>query len=88
MEEKLENLEVIPSLKWLLTEALSDSGRGDMFLQGILNNFLHREMDLQSRNAQEEFMVDVTKTLVLHNREVRRKLTDITKTHVSPIVKI
>lgn len=83
-------MEVIPSLRWLIEEALSDTGKGDFFLQSILNQFLHQERNdqIRTRDSQEKFMKEVTKTYILHNREVREKLKKVSSMYAEPVLKI
>lgn len=89
LEEKLQKMEVIPSLRWLIEESLSDTGSSDFFLQSILNQFLHQERNgqISTRDSQENFMKEVTKTYILHNREVRDRLKKVSSMYANPIVK-
>lgn len=81
-------MEIVPSLRWLIEEALSDSGRSDFFLQAILNKFLQMERKNQAftRDSQEKFMVEVTKTYVLHNRELRENLKKYAEKYAEPVM--
>ena len=76
---------VISSLKWIVEEANSDSGRGDIFLQAIFNKILHEKIYIRSWDKQEEFIRETLQTLVLHNREIRKRFADVSKRFAEPV---
>ena len=73
----LDKKTIIAPLRYLLEEAQTNEGRKDMFLQALFNKFLNLKIYQRSEAGQNAFMAEVTETLVLHNRELRKKIRNL-----------